>query len=103
MNKSKLCIAYGFEYDKIIPHDYNCSIGKSFNKNPVYCSLIIEDDDMKHIISKIKLIEINRRDYLHDIDKLAKERSVRPKWQLLFYDKEYENYIHILQGKKYKY
>ena len=101
---SKNCIvAYGFEYDKIIQHDYNCIIGKSFNKNPVYCSLIIKDDDMTHVISKIKLIEINRIDYLYDIDKLAKERNVIPKWQLLFYDKEYENYIHILQGKKFKY
>jgi hypothetical protein len=103
MGINQLCIAYGFEYDKIIQHQYNCSIGKSFNTNPVYCSLIIKDDDMKDVISKIKLIEINRIDYLYDIDKLAKERGILPKWQLLFYDKEYENYIHILQGKKMKY
>jgi len=100
MKGSKWVVAYGFEYDKIIIKDYNCCIGKSLNgKNPIYCSLMIKDKDMQTIINKIKLLENCRETYLSHIDKLASEKNAVPKWQLISYDKDYEYYIHVLQGK----
>ena len=100
MGKTRWVVAYGFEYDKIIIKDYNCCIGKSLNdKNPIYCSLMIKDKDMQTIINKIKLLENCRENYLSHIDKLANEKNAVPKWQLLIYDKDFEYYIHVLQGK----
>jgi hypothetical protein len=100
MGGNKLTVAYGFDYDKIIIKDYDCCIGKSLNdKTPIYCSLMIEDKDMQTIINKIKLLENCRETYLSDIDKLAMEKNVVPKWQLVVYDKDFEYYIHVLQGK----
>jgi hypothetical protein len=104
MGGNKWVVAYGFEYDKIIIKDYNCSIGKSFNgKNPVYCSLMIEDKNIYTIIDKIKLLENCRETYLSDIDRLSNEKNVLPKWQLVTYDKDFEYYIHVLQGKMLNY
>ena len=104
MSKNTLVIAYGFEYDKVIICDNNCRIGRPiYGKNPVYCSLFIEDRDVKTIIDKIKLTEKYREHYLTDIDKLAKSKNVVPKWQLVIYNKEYEYYIHVLQGKILQY
>jgi hypothetical protein len=100
MGGNKLAVAYGFEYDKIIIKDYNCCIGKSLNdKTPIYCSLMIKDKDMQTIINKIKLLENCRNSYLSHIDKLAMEKNVVPKWQLVVYNKDFEYYIHVLQGK----
>lgn len=104
MVENKLVVAYGFEYDKIIIKDYHCCIGKSLNdKTPIYCSLIIKDKDMQTIINKIKLFETCRDTYLSDIDKLAMGKNVVPKWQLVVYDKDFEYYIHVLQGKMLNY
>jgi len=104
MNKNTLVLAYGFEYDKVIINDGDCRIGTTIvGKKPVYCSLFIEDSDMNTIIEKIKLTEKYRIHYLTDIDKLAKRRNVVPKWQLVIYNKEYEYYIHVLQGKIIQY
>ena len=100
MSKNEWFIAYGFEYDKIIIKDYNCCIGKSLNdKNPVYCSLMIKDKHVQTAMNTIKIIESYRDDYLSHIDKLACEKNTVPKWQLVKYNKDYEYYIHILQGK----
>lgn len=100
MRGSKWVVAYGFEYDKIIIKDYNCCIGKSLNdKTPFYCSLMIKDKDMQTIISKIKLLENCRETYLSHIDRLAMEKNVVPKWQLVVYNKDFEYYVHVLQGK----
>jgi hypothetical protein len=89
MRRNKMVVAYGFEYDKIIIKDYNCCIGKSLNdKNPIYCSLMIKDTDMQTIINKIKLLENCRESYLSHIDKLAMEKNVVPKWQVLVYNKD---------------
>ena len=99
-NSNHIVIAYGFEFDKVIIKDYDCCIGKSIiGKNPVYCSLMIKDNDFSIIRNKINLMEMNYKDYLHHIDKLAKSQGVKPKWQLVMYDKDYEYYIHVLQGK----
>lgn len=99
-NSNHIVIAYGFEYDKIIIKDFNCCIGKSIiNKNPVYCSLMIKDHDFCIIKNKISLMEMNYKDYLYNINKLAKAQGVIPKWQLVVYNKDYEYYIHVLQGK----
>jgi hypothetical protein len=104
MSENTVVIAYGFEYDKIIINDYDCCIGRTINgKTPVYCSLFIEDRDVKTIFDKIKLTEKYRKDYLTDIDKLAKSKNVVPKWQLVMYNKDYEYYIHVLQGKILQY
>ena len=98
---SKNCIvAYGFEYHKVIISDNNCRIGRSINgKNPVYCALFIEDTNINTIIDKIKLSEKYREQFLADIDKLAEKKNVVPKWHLINYDKDFEYYIHVLQGK----
>lgn len=104
MNENTLVIAYGFEYEKVIINDNDCRIGRTINgKNPVYCSLFIEDKDMNTIIDKIKLTEKYREHYLIDIDKLAKRKTTVPKWQIIRYNKEYEYYIHVLQGKILQY
>lgn len=104
MSENTIVITYGFEYDKVIINDYDCRIGRSINgKNPVFCSLFIEDRDIKTIIDKIKLTEKYRQHYLTDIDKLAKSKNVIPKWQIIMYNKEYEYYIHVLQGKVLQY
>ena len=104
MRQNNCIVAYGFEYDKVIICDNNCRIGRPiYGKNPVYCSLFIEDRDVKTIIDKIKLTEKYREHYLTDIDKLAKSKNVVPKWQLVIYNKEYEYYIHVLQGKILQY
>ena len=100
MNKNKLVVAYGFEYDKVIINDFDCFIGRSLHGNrPVYCSLMIADKNINTIITKIKLIENLREQYLVDIDKLARRKDTVPKWQLVFCNKDYEYYIHVLQGK----
>lgn len=99
-NSNHIVITYGFEYDKVIIKDLDCCIGKSIiSKNPVYCSLMIKDNDFSMIRNKINLMEMNYKDYLHNINKLAKSQGVTPKWQLVMYDKDYEYYIHVLQGK----
>jgi hypothetical protein len=100
MSENKWVIAYGFEYDKVIINDYDCSIGRNLNGNkPIYCSLMIEERNMNMIIDKIRLTERYRENYLVDIDKLARRKNVIPKWQLVCYNKDYEYYIHVLQGK----
>jgi hypothetical protein len=99
-NSNHIVIAYGFEYDKVIIKDNNCCIGKSIiSKNPVYCSLMIKDNNFATIINKMSIMKLNYNDYLHHINKLAKSQGVTPKWQLVMYDKDYEYYIHVLQGK----
>ena len=95
-----IVIVYGFEYDKVIINDNNCCIGKSMNnKNPVYCSLMIQDRDFKTISNKMGLMKLHYEDYLLHIDELAHEKGVKAKWQLVFYIKDFEYYISILQGK----
>jgi len=99
-NSGHIVIAYGFEYDKVIINDNSCCIGKSINnKNPVYCSLMIQDKDFKTISNKMGLMKLHYEDYLLHIDELANEKGVKAKWQLVFYRKDFEYYISILQGK----
>ena len=100
MRQNNCIVAYGFEYDKVIICDNNCRIGRPiYGKKPVYCALFIEDTDINTIIEKIKLTEKYRDYYLADIDKLAKRKKVVAKWHLVNYDKDFEYYIHVLQGK----
>jgi hypothetical protein len=104
MRKNNWVVAYGFEYDKVIICDNNCRIGRTiYGKNPIYCALFIEDSNIKTIIEKIKLTEKYREHYLGDFDKLAKRKNVLPKWHLVNYDKDFEYYIHVLQGKMINY
>ena len=104
MRQNNCIVAYGFEYDKVIICDNNCRIGRPiYGKNPVYCALFIEDTDINTIIEKIKLTEKYRDYYLADIDKLAKRKKVVAKWHLVNYDKDFEYYIHVLQGKVLQY
>jgi hypothetical protein len=103
-NTKYIVIAYGFEYNKVIIKDNNCCIAKSINsKNPVYCSLMIKDVDFNIISNKMGLMKLHYEDYLLDIDKLANEKGLKAKWQLVFYDKDFEYYIHVLQGKIFHY
>ena len=104
MRKNNCVVAYGFEYDKVIICDNDCRIGKTIcGKKPVYCALFIEDFNVKTIIEKIKRIEKYRDHYLGDFDKLAKRKNVVPSWFLVNYDKDFEYYIHVLQGKMINY
>jgi len=104
INSNHIFIAYGFEYNKIIINDLKCCIAKSIiTKNPIYCSLIIKDREIQTIINKINLMKYHYEDYLLKVDKLAKSKHVKPKWQLVYYDKDFEHYLHSLQGKKYNY
>ena len=99
-NAYHIVIAYGFEYNKVIINDNNCCIGKSINnKNPVYCSLMIEDKDFNVISNKIGLMKLHYEDYLLHVDKLANEKGLKAKWQLVLYRTDFEYYIHVLQGK----
>ena len=95
-----IAIAYGFEYNKVIIKDNNCCIGKSINsKNPVYCSLMIKDVDFNTISNKMGLMNLHYENYLLHIDELAYTKGVKAKWQLVSYIKDFEYYIHVLQGK----
>lgn len=100
MSGNTFVVAYGFEYDKVIINDDDCRIGRTICGNkPVYCALFIEDKNMVNVIEKVKLTEKYRSHYLTDIENLAKKKNVVPKWQLIIYNRDYEYYIHILQGK----
>lgn len=105
MGISRLILAYGFEYDKIIMNDHKCYICKSINnpKMPFYCYPMIKDIYIMDMIYKVKKIGMEKEKYLSLIDKLAKERNIRPRWQLVIYDTDYEHYIHGIQGKKFNY
>jgi hypothetical protein len=95
-----IAIVYGFEYDKVIINDNGCCIGKSpISKNPVYCSLMIQDKDFKTISNKMGLMKLHYEDYLLHIDELANEKGVKAKWQVVLYKTDFEYYISILQGK----
>jgi len=99
-NSGHIVIAYGFEYNKVIINDNKCCIGKSpISKNPVYCSLMIQDKDFKTISNKMGLMKLHYEDYLLHIDELAHEKGVKAKWQVVLYKTDFEYYIHVLQGK----
>jgi len=100
INTKYIVIAYGFEYNKVIIKDNNCCIAKSINsKNPVYCSLMIKDVDFNVISNKMCLMKLHYEDYLLHVDKLANEKGLKAKWQLVLYRTDFEYYIHVLQGK----
>lgn len=72
MSGNQLVITYGFECENIILFTCKSNICKSFiTDNPVYCSVMIKDKNMKTIIDKIKKIENNHDFYLSFIDDLA--------------------------------
>jgi hypothetical protein len=96
---NKLVVTYGFEYDKIITFTGKSNICKSFiSGNPVYCSIMIADTNVQNIINKIKIIESKHNQYLNFIDDLASLKDVTPKWQMVIYNKDYNNYIRDLQN-----
>jgi hypothetical protein len=99
MSENQLVITYGFECENIILFTCKSNICKSFiTDNPVYCSVMIKDKNMKTIIDKIKKIENNHDFYLSFIDDLALLKNVKPKWQLVLYNKDFNNYVRKLQG-----
>jgi hypothetical protein len=99
MSENQLVITYGFECENIILFTCKSNICKSFiTDNPVYCSVMIKDKNMKNIIDKIKKIENNHDFYLSFIDDLALLKNVKPKWQLVLYNKDFNNYVRKLQG-----
>jgi hypothetical protein len=98
MSKDELVVSYGFEYDKILLFTNKSNICRSIiNNNPVYCSIAIKDDNIFDIINKIKKIELKHDYYLSFIDDMACVKNIKPKWQLVFYNKSYNNYIRSLQ------
>ena len=99
MSKNLLVITYGFECENIILFTCKSNICKSFiTDNPVYCSVMIKDTNIKSIIDKMKKIEKNHDFYLSFIDDLASMKNTKPKWQLVLYNKDFNNYVRKLQG-----
>ncbi len=90
-----LVVTYGFEYDKIIVFPSWGHICRSVtNKNNIiYSSILIRDYNIKNIITKIKIAESKHDYYLSYIDDLAKFKNIQPKWQLVYYDSNFNNYI----------
>ena len=99
MSRDELVLTYGFECENIILFACKSNICKSFVTGyPVYCSVMIKDRSMKNIIDKIKKIEKNHDFYLSFIDDLASMKNTKPKWQLVLYNKDFNNYVRNLQG-----
>ena len=99
MSINQLVLTYGFECENIILFTCKSNICKSFvTGNPVYCSVMIKDTNMRRIMEKIKKIENNRDFYLSFIEDLALLKNIKPKWQLVLYNKDFNNYVRTLQG-----
>ena len=47
----------------------------------------------------MKKIENKHAFYLSFIDDLAAVKNVKPKWQLVIYNKDFNNYVRSIQGK----
>ena len=99
MSGDELVLTYGFECENIILFACKSNICKSFITGyPIYCSVMIKDTNVKNIIEKIKKIELKHDFYLSFIDDLAFLKNVKPKWQLVIYNKDFNNYVRKLQG-----
>lgn len=99
MSTNILVVTYGFEFENIILFTGKSNICKSIGTgNPIYCSIMIKDENINSVIQKIKLIESKHDYYLTFIDDLAAMKCVKPKWQMAYYNKEFNNYIRNLQG-----
>jgi hypothetical protein len=99
MSINQLVLTYGFECENIILFTCKSNICKSFvTGNPVYSSIMIKDKNMKVIINKMKKIENNHEFYLSFIDDMALIKNIKPKWQLVLYNKDFNNYVRGLQG-----
>lgn len=99
MSRDQLVLTYGFECDNIILFACKSNICKSFiTGNPIYCSVMIKDTNMRNIIEKMKKITSKHDFYLSFIDDLAFLKNVKPKWQLVLYNKDFNNYVRTLQG-----
>jgi len=99
MSRDELVLTYGFEFENIILFTCKSNICKSFvTGNPVYCSVLIKDTNMRRIIEKMKMIEKKHAFYLSFIDDLAVVKNVKPKWQLVLYNKDFNNYVRSIQG-----
>jgi hypothetical protein len=99
MSINQLVLTYGFECENIILFTCKSNICKSFvTGNPVYSSIMIKDKNMKVIINKMKKIENNHEFYLSFIDDMALIKNIKPKWQLVLYTNDFNNYVRGLQG-----
>jgi hypothetical protein len=98
ISKDELVVSYGFEYDKILLFTNKSNICRSIvNNNPVYCSITIKETNIFDIINRIKKIESNHDYFLSFIDDMASVKNIKPKWQIVIYNKSYNNYIRSLQ------
>lgn len=83
----KIVIVYGFDYERKIYYNHGAVLCKSIKtKLPVYaCPIIIEDDDLPNIFSKILQIEKNEKVALKKLDKLAESRCEQASWKVVLY------------------
>ena len=94
---TKVVIAYGFEYDKLIKYTKNLIICKSIKTGlPVYCSVMFEDTT--DILKKMENIEKTQMHKMKEIDEFRNSRFAEemPSWKIVMYapnltfDLEYE-------------
>ena len=83
---SKVVIAYGFEYDKLIKYTKNLILCKSIKTGlPVYCSVMFEDTT--DIFNKMENIEKNQMQKMKEIDEFRNIRFAEQMscWQMVLY------------------
>lgn len=94
---SKVVIAYGFEYDKLIKYTKNLIICKSIKTGlPVYCSVMFER--YNRYFKKMENIEKTQMHKMKEIDEFRNIRFAEemPSWKMVLYapnltfDLEYE-------------
>ena len=94
---TKVVIAYGFEYDKLIKYTKNLICCKSITTGlPVYCSVMFEDTT--NIFKKMENIEKTQMHKMKEIDEFRNSRFAEemPSWKMvlfapnLTFDLEYE-------------
>jgi hypothetical protein len=90
----KMILVYGFEYEWKIFFKGNAILCKSFKTDHIIyaCPFIIEVTNINNIIEQIKYFEINHKDLVNDINKLAKSRYAKCYWQLAFYSEDQKFY-----------
>ena len=84
---TKVVIAYGFEYDKLIKYTKNLIICKSITTGlPVYCSVMFEDTT--NIFKKMENIEKMQMHKMKEIDEFRNSRFAEemPSWKMVLFD-----------------
>jgi hypothetical protein len=96
--QTKLALAYGFEYDLIIPHRGDTILCKSpITGNPIYCTAIVLDTDINQAISMARSCQLRTNQLHRPLIRLLEHRQMfitqsgdmektTPKWQLVLHN-----------------